>query len=707
MDQRNGIPWKKNPFLRIAPPFLMGITLGWQQLAGIWTFSCLIMIGLTFLAPWSIMTPSKRWAWKELIGISFFCFLIASGILCSYLKDPRHFKPEDRYGSHIRVHLIDVTDVQQYTSGQCRATGMIWGTIPDDGEHGHRKERILLNIRTGRMSECIRAGDQVAITVPLQSIQSSGNPGSTDMANLYACQGIFHQADADENSILILEHQGQSFWESAFQNARSTIETILHRYVKDNSSAALAVALLTGYRTVMDPDLLKAYTETGTIHVIAISGLHLGLIYALLNLFMSPLASRSGLRWLPNIISLPLLWLFSFFTGGSASVIRSAAMYSISGISNAFGRKPSMINGLAASSVLLLAYRPAWITDIGFQLSYTALMSIGIFQPFFRNLIRVTNPMASWLRDLVSVTLAAQVLTLPLVAFHFHQIPLLFLPSNLLAVPLSSLILLLEIGVCSFSTFPYMANPLGTVTEKLINIMNDHVLGMNRLPHSVLGNINMEVWHVIACYGMITGITIWLLHGNRKGLIISLIFLLAISTGVSFRTWKRERQSYLIVLKSGHESLQGVINGGAMLVLYDKRAVSSANREKTIRQALLHFGVEKVDTADLSIARTIHWGTGTVDWHIVTGNGQVSYRKKDSHCILNVVSSDAPDQPEGLSFPDTLSMIIADGSCPLWKIQQWKSVAERLTLRFHSVPQQGAFIQGVEYLSCHMPEQKP
>ena len=106
--------------------------------------------------------------------------------------------------------------------------------------------------------------------------------------------------------------------------------------------------------------------------------------------------------------------------------------------------------------------------------------------------------MASWLRDLVSVTLAAQVLTLPLVAFHFHQIPLLFLPSNLLAVPLSSLILLLEIGVCSFSTFPYMANPLGTVTEKLINIMNDHVLGMNRLPNSVVGNINMEVWHVIA-----------------------------------------------------------------------------------------------------------------------------------------------------------------------------------------------------------------
>ena len=222
---------------------------------------------------------------------------------------------------------------------------------------------------------------------------------------------------------------------------RKKILGIIKKQIPSGSENSLLEALMVGYTDDLDPGLLKSYADSGVIHIIAISGLHLALIFHILQLVLKRTGQKKTGRWIKLAGILLVLWGYSFLSGSSPSVIRSAMMFSLVLFGRNIFREAVLYNILCASAFLLICFDPNWIWDTGFQLSYAAVLSLRLFSKPVKDLIPLQNKFLAALWDAGSVSIAAQILTTPVSIFYFHRFPSYFLIANLLAVPLSSAIL--------------------------------------------------------------------------------------------------------------------------------------------------------------------------------------------------------------------------------------------------------------------------
>jgi competence protein ComEC len=236
----------------------------------------------------------------------------------------------------------------------------------------------------------------------------------------------------------------------------------------------------------MDDDLNLAYANTGVIHVIAISGMHLGLIYGLLLTVFRPTRKTVTGRVFSNLLIMGFLWMFTLVCGASASVTRSALMFSSLLVAESFGQENTAANALASSAFIMLCCHPMVLYDIGFQLSYAAVASLMLFNMRVRRIFDPENPLLVQVWHLVATSCAAQILTTPLVLQHFGRFPVLFIPANLVAIPLSGLILVLLILVCISHPVDFVAGPLASCIGSLMDIMNERILDIARIPFASL-----------------------------------------------------------------------------------------------------------------------------------------------------------------------------------------------------------------------------
>ncbi len=252
-----------------------------------------------------------------------------------------------------------------------------------------------------------------------------------------------------------------------------------------------------GYKDDLDRNLVNAYAQTGVAHIIAISGLHLALIYSLIQFFFERIKMVKKLSWIKPVMISSSLWLFSFLSGASPSVLRSATMFSFIVIGKQLSKSGSIYNSLAASAFLLLCYNPFWLWDVGFQLSYGAVLSIVVFMKPVYHWFFIQNKILDLIWKSAAVTIAAQILTSPVSIYYFHQFPNYFLFTNLLAVPLSSLVLLGELFVCITSFIPAVANVAGALVSRLIFILNSFIEHMQRLPFSMCEHLYITLTQLI------------------------------------------------------------------------------------------------------------------------------------------------------------------------------------------------------------------
>jgi competence protein ComEC len=293
---------------------------------------------------------------------------------------------------------------------------------------------------------------------------------------------------------------------------------ILKQYIHGDKERGLAQALLIGYKNDLDQSLVQAYTNTGVVHIIAISGLHLGLIYWLLSLLTKPLKRKKQFKWIAPVFIIAGLWLFALLAGAQASILRSAVMFTCIVLGQALGRtNNSIYNTLAVSALLLLCINPFWLWDVGFQLSYAAVLSIVVFMRPIYNWLYFKNKAIDFLWKLNAVTLAAQILTVPLSIYHFHQFPNYFLITNFIAVPLSSLILLGEIFLCTVAFIPALANITGKVLTWLISIMNGWIEKINSISYSIWDSLHISLTQMVLLLVCIAGFSFWLLEKSKIG----------------------------------------------------------------------------------------------------------------------------------------------------------------------------------------------
>jgi competence protein ComEC len=273
-------------------------------------------------------------------------------------------------------------------------------------------------------------------------------------------------------------------------------------------------ALLVGDRSFLDPQLRNDFADAGAVHILAVSGLHVGIIY-LLFLSVFNFLLREKMRLFKFFLILAVLWGYAAFTGFSPSVLRAATMFSFIAAGKYNSRYVNTYNMIAASALFLLAVNPLLITQIGFQLSYLAVIGIVFFHPKFRALLVIENKYIDMLWSLVCVSFAAQLATFPLSIYYFHQFPMLFMITNIVVIPLATLILYFGVAWVVLLWIPFVSDILGWITIIFTRILNTFVELINTIPFAKMDGLYMSSLSVMLTYMIIILVTAFLTKPSR------------------------------------------------------------------------------------------------------------------------------------------------------------------------------------------------
>jgi competence protein ComEC len=690
--------WKKAPFIRLLLPLMAGIILQWYlQFSLTVIVTALISFGITYFL-FLLFPIALRFKIQSLQGMILQLLIVALGAWLTWQKDMHH--QNNWYGNYYKegsylIVRIDEPLVEKNKS--YKADGYV-ETVVQDGKAIAAKGKLLLYFSKDSFKTNLAYGDKIIIHKNLQAIKNSGNPGAFNYQRYAAFQGIFHNVFLKENDWQTLNQNSRNWFKQLIFSAREYVLGALQKNISSGKDElGIAEALLIGYTNDLDKDLVQAYSNTGVVHIIAISGMHLALIYVLLVWLFAkiPLINKSKLLQL--VLILTCLWLFSILTGASPSVLRAAVMFSFIAVGKTYFKGASIYNSLAASAFVLLCYNPCYLWAVGFQLSYLAVLGIVIFQKPIYNTFYIKNKWLDKTWQLVSVSTAAQLLTFPVCIYYFHQFPNLFLISNLIAVPLSAIILYAEIILIAFSWIPFVGAWLGKLVTGLVWVMNKIILWINDLPFAVWDKIPATVLSTWLLYAIVICFGAWLLQKNKTYFRIALFAMAAFALQGIHDNWQSSKQQKIIVYNVPQHKAIDLVNGnryqfvGDSILLEDAwlqnfhlkpgRIARQLDKRTDSLDCVFNSGMfyqfnnKKILIAD----KAMIFDTGTkkidLDLLIISKNPKVDIAElaKTFNCI----------------------QIVFDASNLPWKIEKWKNECKLLNLKYHSIPETGAFTYNI------------
>lgn len=555
-----------------------------------------------------------------------------------------------------------------------------------------QQTKLLIYFNIQMPVDSLVEGTSIQLFKKPATIESVTNPGGFDFKQYAASQQIFHQVYLTKKDYRILNKNPLSFTSSLLQKARKFVLHTLYQYIKSNRERGVAEALLIGYKAHLDKELMNAYSNTGVIHIIAISGLHLGMIYTLLLLLFTPLKRIKQLKWLRTVCILLFLWGFALLTGAGASVLRAAVMFSFLLLGEQQNRPHHQMNSLAGSAFCLLIFRPAFLWDIGFQLSYAAVLGILFFSRPIEKSLYHKNKLLQLSWQMCSITLAAQILTLPLLLFYFHSFPNLFLIANWIAVPVSGLILYLLIGLLLVAPFSTLAIPLGNGIEWLLLQLNQLIEKTASLPFALTEYIQINKWQMLLIFICLIAVYHWLQYKNKSLFLAAAWSLLFIFGIHSIDCLHYSRQKKIIIYHAPKQSAMDVMEGLGHQFLGDASLASNpilVNQILKPSRTLYRTG-ESIKLVSIALKKPFIISRNKV---ILVANPQLPFPDLTTIPKLDLIiitgSCSIPMKAIAKYFP--ASLLVFDSSNPLWKIQKWKKEAEHLHLRHYSVPEKGAF----------------
>ena len=687
--------WKKIPLLRLLIAFVIGIIVQWNcplPNAILWT---LLPISTGILLVSLLLPVKQRYGLSWLFGCTASILFFSLGnfrLQCSDLRTANRGIANHYTGNEILCANILEPPVEKPRSLKCIANITLlsdMGTIKTKG-------KIIIYLRKDS-NQPARYGQQLLFRKAIQPIKNTGNPGAFDYQRYCLSQSISHQVFLDSNEYILLPNKQTNRFDQFLFEARERIIQILRKNIPGEREAGLSEALLIGYKDELDPDLVQAYTNTGVVHVIAISGLHLGLIYSLLLLCCRPLKKNTRLKWLRLLIILSGLWLFSLLAGAQPSILRSAVMFTSLATGECLLRRSSMLNSLACSAFLLLCINPYWLWDAGFQLSYAAVLSIVLFMQPVYNWFYFKNKILDALWKLNAVTIAAQLLTIPICLYHFHQFPNYFLLTNIVAVPLSSVILVGEIILCAIAVVPQAANVMGQLLSAMIRVMNNYIEYIDHIPFAVWQGLYITTAQVYLLYIFIALASYSLQEKSKPAFKLCLIALLGfvILRSQSFRVAAQQH----------------------LLVVYNvpkKRAVDIFEGRKCLSYSDSSMANDKIQQRfHLQPCRTMHRAKAGSDATNVQHDLQriIIGEKK-----IVIVNMSLPLQPVSEMYsPDLLILsknaklkldqlqptwrvqqVVFDGSASSYKVRRWKYECMTMNIPWHDVSTDGAFVMNLQ-----------
>lgn len=543
-----------------------------------------------------------------------------------------------------------------------------------------------------------KQGDVFLFSSTINPTEEAKNPGQFDYKQYLYYHNIYHQAYIKKTELTFVNREGNPLKNMAYDLRKKLIRSFKNCGLKGDE-LAVASALLFGVTDQLEPELIRSYAGTGALHVLSVSGLHVAILYGFLQIVLGFLKNKKKGNLLLGFIILFFIWFYAFLTGLTPSVLRSSTMFTFIVIGQILSRQSSVYNSIAASAFVLLCYDPFLIMEVGFQLSYLAVLGIIVLYPIIHNQLTIKNKYLKSVWSITAVSIAAQLSTFPLGLLYFHQFPNYFIFSNLIVIPLSGIILYTGIIASLFYFVPLIQFMLVYILELLIYFLNVTVGFIEHLPYALLEGISITILEASVLYLMLISWLIW--YKTSKPTYIK--YILGLGTLVCFLQINEslqinDQQKIIVYNVNGHTAVD-VIDSRQHVFIADSTFANDPDK-------LLFHVKHNWDDMNLAPPKTsylhcndsiqsfIHYKNkllifGNTSFQIIDSSYNYKINRIfGSNYIL--LTKNAKINLSKLELRN--SIIIADASNKNWRITKWKQQAAEKKIKFYSTNEKGAFI---------------
>lgn len=697
-------PWRQFPMVRLILPVCSGMAAGIFFDAGLQIplllpavlFLCL---GIVVTIRGFIFPYSYRWVTGFLILVltSLFSYrIMLSG------QDIHKLNYFGNYQPRQRLYIGEITEpvIQKQKSTKV-VFKVRWmkekeGWIPAEG-----KAQVYIGRRGG---ELLCYGDRLVVSTIFTLPEGSRNPGGFDNRRYLRMKGIYRQAYVKPDSWKVLIRGTRNPVFRMALSWRDRLLMILRNNGVHGREFAVAGALLLGYVDEIDNDLMRDYSATGVMHILSVSGMHVGMIFLVLDKLLGFLEKKRKGVYVKTIFVIVFIWMYALITGLSPAVLRAAAMLSFIVTGKALKRHPDILNILASSMIFLLVWEPTLLADLGFQLSYLAVAGIVLLYKPIYDLFVPENGFVDKIWSIVAVSISAQIVTLPLCLYYFHQFPNYFMITNIIVIPLSNLIIYTGILTLALGSLPWVPLIVAKALSLMVWFLNAFIHWMGSLPCSVTRGIAITFTESILLYLILITGAVFISGKNKKWLFITLFLMILFSGNIFREGWERVSAGSFTVYDARGAGLYDFTSGGKSILVGRISALKDPFFRETLEKSRWNTSVKGLFEIEypppLVVNNSFRWDGFFKKGYCIAFRGRriIIINKQlpaiPGTCLVVdylVISGGPKIRLKELIKDVRTGMIVLDTSNPPRKVKEWMKEAHELGIPCYSVTVSGAF----------------
>jgi competence protein ComEC len=641
-----------------------------------------------------------RYHW--LFGLAVFLFFFLLGAI---MVQVRHEKPIDSVGNQQEfIGWVSENPVQKENTirAMMRATALSPDSIMN-------KENIALlcYLQKSACTDSLVYGDVIYFRGAIKPIKDLGNPEEFSFKDFMARQGVYHQVYLDTASYLAIGQGEGAFLRRFSYQTRDKLMALLQEKGLSGDSFEIASALLLGQKQGLGPGIKKSFSAAGAMHILAVSGLHVGIISCVFMFLTGFLRRFKRGKYVQVALVVMVIWFYAFMAGLSPSIQRAAWMFSLLNLGLLMGRQNNVYNILAVSAFILLLNKPLLLFDIGFQFSYLAVIGIVGFYTPVKAMYKPRNKILDFFWSVMAVSISAQLLVSPLSIFYFNQFSNYFLLTNLLVIPLLPIILYLGIAVFAFSFVPLLSNFLGLVLSRLISFIYYCIQWIESLPFSLSDNLYLPGFLLLPCYILVLSFLAYMV--KKQAVAFQRVLVLSVVTvlGFWFHGSLNQQKKELVIFNTPSCSAFSFKNGNTLWMYKDaQHADDSSILEWATANYLLknrdsNIQYLKPGTANLSKASPLLGTVGgnnlffsfdTLSVLLLKDDKILSYEPTARLPVDFLVYAGGAKIPVSqLNSYFQARQIILGSSIPFYELEPLKEKCREENIPFHCLPDDGAF----------------
>lgn len=695
---------KRFPFVRLLIPYVLGAVavFFFPKLPNIDQYVFIVLLVMVSLFAF-IKSPLKMFYYEWIFGVLLFVLLFLLG--WQRTIDQQHFINDSHFSEKDSVTAW-VAFVEEEPSEKSRSwkTILTMRYVREANSWVEAKGCLIAYFGKDSLQTLPHTGDCILFFTPPDSISPTLNPYVFDYRNYLKKKGIAHRVYLSADAWQLVEGKAPFKLSRLALQWRSKILHILEESPLTEHEFGVAAAILLGYNDKLDSDIRQIYADTGAAHVLSVSGMHVGVVFLIINTLLAFLHRKKYGKIIKAILLFIFIWSYAFITGLSPAVLRAAVMISFVIFSNAFQRRSEIWNTIAASAFFLLIFNPNLLVDVGFQLSYAAVIAIVALQPKISNWFHFSTWLGRNVWDLMAVSLAAQIGTAPIAIFYFHRFPTWFMMTNLIVMPFGTLIIYTGTALLLLAFIPLLKTIFGSLLFFEIRFLHFSMEWIKNLPGAVIEEINLLGWEVFVIYVIIISLFVFFNRKTARSIYLALFGVLVFSCGLLFKNHQHQCQKEMVVFEAGKSPAIGFVKGRKMVLLTDSALMNNADRQAMIVQNYkirkgirdISFKAVNQDFSDTTIGLYAH------QQHLWFQNIRVAavhQRQKKAplsfRCDYLLVREGRYGMPEDYLYGYHCNNILVDGSNSRKMIQLWRQKRDFLNQNIRILPQEGALVKSL------------